>query len=214
MPNLSDLEDIGVLSGNPIAIGSQLVQGGNPLSVAGDFLSDPVGFFGSIFGSGTGAAGVHFVNDRNSGTAMHGAKINGKWRDINKILVTYNGGKGLRSFGWKKYKTPRSAQGIFKDAEDKFFEILPIYALAVAQGRAPLLESLKGADDYELIDYINSLGSGLTNNTGARDSEDDPFVLPETGTSTTQCHNLLNEFLRLAFLEFAASYNIVDYTKN
>lgn len=41
-----------------------------------------------------------------------------------------------------------------------------------------------------------------------------PVEFEVTGTSTTQCHNLLNEFLRLAFLEFAASYNIVDYTKN
>ena len=154
MPSISDFIDAGAGT-NPIGAAASLLTGGNPLESAGTIFNDIVG---GIFGGHTGASGVHFKNDRNTGTSSwwFGKFANMKWRDCDAILKAYNGGGGLKSFGWDG-GTPRSAQGIFKRAEDRFFEIFPTYLKDVADGRIELAPSLQEADDLDVNIVFSNL---------------------------------------------------------
>src|SRR5690606_9449119 len=94
---------------------------GNITSGISNFVSNLVG---GIFSGPTGAAGVDMENERKIGDSrFHNVVIGGKWRDFDHVLKTMGKG-GLESFGWGFGKVPRSAQKIFKQAEDAFFSVL------------------------------------------------------------------------------------------
>jgi hypothetical protein len=137
-----------------------------PLNMAGMAIGIPgigsllsqVGNFAGFISGGTGAAGVDLHNERNFGhTHFYGAKLTCKWRDLQVIFNHL--GTDLESYGWRTNQTPRSAQGIFKKAEDFLFENLHRYMDDVMDGNAQLPKSFD--DDQILKSYIVQQSSAI-----------------------------------------------------
>lgn len=140
-------------------------------------------FIKGIFSGPTGAAGVDMENDRKVGDPyFHNAKIGGKWRDFDFVLKQMGKG-GLESFGWKFGKTPRSAQGIFKDAEDAFFSVLAPFLDAVVAGQLPYPESF--LNDPIMISYMEKVASTKYSTPTSAVSVKVPDTTTSTPTKTT-----------------------------
>lgn len=138
-----------VTAGNNALQGAQANLMGQVNNVISDVTNQVLSLGGLISGP-TGAAGVSFYNDRNRGPQFwHGKTVKGKWRGFDLMFRSLGAG-GLQSFGWKYGKTPRSAQAIFKRAENAFFEKIDDYLRLVATGQAQLDQSLMNADDYDI----------------------------------------------------------------
>src|SRR5690606_3465241 len=83
----------------------------------------------------------------------HGVIIGGKWRDFDYVLKSMTG-RGLTSCGWGNGKVPRSAQGIFKDAENAFLTVLRPFLDKVINGQASFPESF--LNDSILVNYVEN----------------------------------------------------------
>src|SRR5690606_34389224 len=91
-------------------------------------------------------------NERKIGDSrFHNVVIGGKWRDFDHVLKTMGKG-GLESFGWGFGKVPRSAQKIFKQAEDAFFSVLKPFLDKVIAGQAQFPQSFE--NDQVIMDYL------------------------------------------------------------
>jgi hypothetical protein len=127
-------------------------------NAAGNIVSSVTGgimnFIGGIFSGPTGAAGVDMENERKVGDQyFHMAKIGGKWRDFDHVLKTMGKG-GLEAYGWGFGKVPRSAQKIFKQAEDAFFSVLKPFLDQVAAGQAQYPDSF--LNDPIMMTYLEN----------------------------------------------------------
>lgn len=122
---------------------------GNITGGVTNFISNLVG---GILSGPTGASAVDMENERKSGNAFfHGAKVKGKWNDFDYVLKTMNKG-GLQSFGWGFGKTPSSASGNFKKAENAFFEVLAPFLDKVIAGTAQFPKNFD--NDPIVISYL------------------------------------------------------------